>query len=163
MVSQTGMNWEKVLQILSEILAWVKTQEVPPAREKILQAARDALGTDASPMNLAPQELSCAEAVSNIVKRVYPSFMMTVSTIELDRFLTNSPYFKSTKIPKPGSIINSPRIGGNPGHCGIFLTTNRIASNDSKTGKFKDNYSFDSWAREMRDRRGLKIFIYEPI
>lgn len=158
------MNWDKVLQLLSEILEWIKTQEqVPPAREKLLMAAKMALGTDASPMNLAPQELSCAEAVSNVVKKVFPSFMLTVSTIELDRFLSKSPQFKSTKIPSPGCIINSPRLGSIPGHCGIFLTTNRIASNDSKTGKFQDNYSLDSWAREMRDKRGLKIYLYEPI
>lgn len=157
------MNWDKVLQLLSEILAWVKTQEVPPAREKILQAAKDALGTDASPMNLAPQELSCAEAVSNIVKKVYPSFMLTVSTIELDRFLTSSPYFKSTKIPKPGSVIVSPRQGNTPGHTGLFLTADRIASNDSRTGKFQENYTLQTWIEEMRKKRGLRIYFYEPL
>ena len=78
--------------------------------EKVLLTVRAHLGTDASPMNLAPKELSCAEGVANILNKVYPSVPRNIiSTNVLDKHLSDSTQFKKTKIPKPGSVIMSPR------------------------------------------------------
>lgn len=149
--------------ILKEVFEGEQQTPLTPG-EKVLLTVRAHLGTDASPMNLAPKELSCAEGVANILNKVYPSVPRNIiSTNILDKHLSDSTHFKSTKIPKPGSVIMSPRQGTTPGHCGFFLTSNRIASNSSKTGLFEDNYSLDSWVREMRDKRKLKIYIYEPL
>ena len=134
--------------------------------EKLVKVAVALLGKDASPMQLSPQELSCAEGVSFIIHQVFPDFPANVvSTIELDSILDNSPhYFKDTKLPGEGCIIISPREDEKPGHCGIFVTNREIASNDSATGLFISNYTWDSWVKTFREKRGLKhIFLYQPL
>jgi len=136
-------------------------EPVLTSREQLLMEAKRWLGEDASPENRTNNELACAESVSHIIKQVFPDFVGSVSTAELDYFLDKSVHFFPTRIPKPGNVIVSPRTTKNNGHTGLFLTPNRIASNTSATGKFEDNYSLDSWAREMRDKRGLHIYMYE--
>jgi len=39
----------------------------------------------------------------------------------------------------------------------------KIISNDSKTGKMEINYTLDSWIKEMRYKRGLRIFFWEAL
>lgn len=140
----------------------------PKPKQKLIDLvhaeALFSIGKDASPRNLAPQELSCAEGVSNLIHLVDPTFPGNViSTIELTRLLDLHDNYQQTRIPKPGCVIVSPRKGTTPGHAGIFTHGQRIISNDSKLGKMQNNYSLTSWAKEMRDRRGLKIYFWEPI
>ena len=130
----------------------------------IYEAARAMLGKDASPNNLAPLELSCAEAVSSIIHPFVQDIPPDViSTVVLNKHLRESKHLKGVLDAKPGTIIMSPAAGGVYGHCGIFLEGGRIASNDSRNGKFLYNYNIDTWVKEMRARRGLKIYYYEPI
>jgi hypothetical protein len=70
--------------------------------------------------------------------------------------------FAPTLDPTPGAVIISPRTATKNGHTGIFLTTDRIASNDSLTGKFNDNYSFAGWATSFLKNRGLHVYIFKP-
>ncbi len=142
----------------------VNQPEVLTRREEILKAAKEALDTDASPENKAHRDLACAESVSHILNSVIPHFPKGVlSTAELEHFLDYSPDFVPTKIPKPGCVIVSPRNATQHGHAGLFLTADRIASNDSEDGLWKDNYSLDEWAKEMRGERGLHIFLFEAV
>lgn len=149
-----------------------KTPLIPPVtpplapisnnREKLLEIAKSFLGKDASPKNLAPREVSCAEGVSNIIGQLFPDFDdQIVSTVELDYELDRSPYFRATKLPKAGNVIVSPRTKQQYGHAGIFLSDSRIASNNSMSGLFQNNYSLDEWIKEMREKRGLRIYFYE--
>lgn len=135
-----------------------------PKRERILDNARSFLGKDASPENKTNKETACAESVAHILNSITPSIPKGVlSTIELAFHLDHSDEYKDTRIPKEGNIIVSPRKGSQLGHTGIFITTDTIASNDSRDGLFQLNYSFDEWAQEMRQKRGLRIFIYEAV
>lgn len=137
----------------------------PTLAQLIYEEAKRRLGTDASPKNLAPQELSCAEAVSNILHDVLPEFPDNItSTITLKELLDKDKNFERSILPKPGSIIISPREGDTPGHCGIFLDHLEIASNDSRTGKFETNYTFDSWIIAFKKKRGLHhVYLWEPV
>lgn len=161
----------KLIQLIS---AWLKKQVWLPEplpepkltlRDKIHFLAVESIGTDASKENLAPQDLSCAEGVANILHKADPTFPKDIiSTIELHKILDLHDNYERVTIPKPGCIINSPREGNTPGHAGIFTYGNRIISNDSKTGKMQNNYSLDSWIKDLKEKRGLKhIYIHEPL
>lgn len=131
---------------------------------QIYNEAHNWLGKDASPKNLAPQELACSESVCTILHEVIPDFPLDiVSTATLAETLFKSPYFFIDTVYEPGTIIVSPRSELVHGHCGIFLAGGRIASNDSRGGLFEDNYSLDGWVQEMRVKRGLKILYFRPV
>ena len=132
-------------------------------QEKLIKEATKARGTDVSPKNLAPQELSCAEGVSELLRRVYPDFKIQISTAELFKQLKLDKRFKATLTPSAGCVIISPRTSDTYGHTGIFLTNDKIASNDSRKGVWEQNYTWDSWIREFRDKRGLRIYLFELI
>ena len=174
-----GLIWQRFLAWLNrwaqypvtvpqEPIKHVPLPPIPPPpktlREKIHQNALMWIGRDASPKNLAPKELSCAESVANILHEVLPTFPKDiVSTIELQSILDKHSNFERTLIPKPGCVLVSPRIGDRPGHSGFFTTGNGIISNDSKTGRMQLNYDLNSWIREMKEKRGLRIFIWNPL
>lgn len=131
-------------------------------REKLLEAIRQSLGSDASPHDAAKDEYGCAESVSNIIAKVY-DFPITTSTVELANILDKHPHFKRTTIPKPACVIVSPRKDAIYGHAGFLLTNSRIASNDSATGLMQDNYSWGGWVVAFKDRKNLRILLWEPL
>lgn len=161
-----GLIGALILKLL--ISLFPKKQDEPkpapkPLPPSLLSVAMQYRGKDASPKNLAPQELSCAEGVSNIIHEWNPAFPSGVlNTARLAQILDASPHFERTTIPKAGCVIVSPRVGETPGHAGFFTEPNWILSNDSRTGKMEVNYSLDSWIRVMRHGRGLRILIWQP-
>ncbi len=67
-----------------------------------------------------------------------------------DDLKKNKERFKEIKEPIRGELIISPTGMGNAkkisnGHVGIILDNEEIASNDSKTGIFRKNYTIQSW------------------
>lgn len=167
--------FEKLLLMLEEIFGGEiavppvappvpSTQQIESAAGKVADAAVALLGYDASPKNLAPQELSCAEGVSNILHSVYPDFPSEVlSTAQLFIELKKSPHFKGVLDPVRGCIIVSPTQGDNIGHTGIYTEDNRIASNDSRDGKFRANYTHASWRQYFVTNKGLKGYLFLPV
>jgi hypothetical protein len=162
---------ERIVQALRELLGLQKELiEVtkpkvidPPVKlvTKLIDAAVNAIGTDASPLDLAPDELSCAEGLSNIINSVIPQFPRSVlSTIQLKECLDDCIFFERITEPEPGCIIVSPRQLSTAGHAGIFLDRSIIISNSSATGTMQKNYTWTSWTTAMRDKRKLKIFLW---
>lgn len=129
------------------------------------EVARSYIGYDASPLNRAPQELSCAECVVNIVNMAFPGTLSTtiVGTDALNTALKRSPRFKGILDPVDGCIVVSPRTATVHGHAGIYVGPDSIASNESKTGLFKINYTRQSWRNAFITGRGLKGYLYLPI
>ena len=146
-------------------------------RIRLYEAARSSIGTDASPSDLAPDELGCAETVNEIIKKAfgdYASKENRLSTYWLYKTLRESSGFKEAFIPIPGLIVISPTGYGtrrNPdnsfaiphGHVGIVMLDGKIASNDSRTGKLEENYTLDSWAERYVRRGGYFMKFYRPI
>ena len=88
------------------------TEPLLPLNLQIYQEARKWLGKEASPKDLAPDEVGCAESVSNIVNYVIPDFPAgVVSTINLKEILSKDPRFHTELNIQAGDIIVSPRIG----------------------------------------------------
>lgn len=145
------------------------TTEPAPKESKdpatlLADAAVSMLGKDASPRNRAPQELSCAEGVSGIAHLVWPDFPDDIiSTQVLLHYLKTSPRFKPVLDPLRGCVVVSPTVGTNHGHTGIYTQPDRIASNDSRTGLFEENYTRASWRAYFIAKKGLKGFLFMPV
>lgn len=127
-------------------------------RELLVQMAITHLGTDASPNDLAPDELGCAETVNAIYKKLYGvEIGGGVSTYYLFKALREHKDFKRVDAPMPGDIAISPtgysasKTVPN-GHVGIVGFNGSIMSNDSRTGTFEQNFTLDSWKRYYIDR-----------
>ncbi|MFN3658162.1 MAG: hypothetical protein ACK4UO_12975 [Pseudolabrys sp.] len=173
-----------LLRLLPSLVAILTTQQdnsvtVPPApepqpepaqetqSERILATAELHIGKDASPNDLAPDELGCAETLSNILHEALPDFPANIlSTAILYQTLRVHPNFKRVDNPEAGDIVISP-TGYQPtsstvtnGHCGVVARENRILSNDSKTGKFLDNYSIEAWAKYYGLKGGYPVYFF---
>jgi hypothetical protein len=129
--------------------------------EKLLKLAIASLDTDVSPDDLANDELGCAESLSTLIRKVLPDFPILLSTKDLDMKLFIDKRFKRVNLPNKGRIIISPRTPAKPGHCGLWITNDRIASNNSYNGLFQGNYTWESWVEEFIYKRKLHIYIYE--
>ncbi len=138
-------------------------EEKPAPADLIAKAAIDALGKDLTPDDEIPDEVAC---VAQIVKVLEPTpYHLKGSlafTPDLVTYLRNDKRWKATLTPKAGRIVVSPTVGDIKGHCGIFITDTRIASNDSRNGKWQDNYSWESWITYFKGKH-LRIFIFEPV
>ncbi len=135
----------------------------------IYDAALHALHSDASPNDLAPDYLACAETVTTLVNKAVPGALrITTATYILRKELLESPYFQEVSDPIAGDIIISAtgyggKNGVTHGHCGIVLTNNIIASNSSRTGLFDENFTLASWYRYFRDVGGYEVRFFRFI
>ncbi len=142
-----------------------RSEEVVPPSTQLAQTARGWLGKDASPFNKAPQELSCAESVVNVVNSTWSGTLdpKIVGTDTLFAALKKSPRFQGVLEPVAGCIEVSPRTGATYGHCGIYVGPDSIASNDSRDGKFRENYTRATWRKTFIQGRGLKAYLFVPV
>ena len=134
--------------------------------ERIAEAAIGMLGRDASPKNLAPQELSCAESVSNVIGTVLLDFPEVVGTPELYDILRKDVRFKRVTDPQKGCIVISPSVVRNGvrvyGHTGIYINDYEIASNSSATGKWTQSHTRQEWIDYYYGHQKLTGYLFQP-
>lgn len=140
----------------------------PDLGNTLYATAFAALGRDVAKTQ---DELGCAEAVSFLVNKAYGDFPAGVlSTYDL--FSKLSTHGKFTLIagvpPKPGDVLVSPTSKGSTGliphgHTGIVAPGDRIYSNDSASGLFKDNYSLASWRDRYVTKGGYPMYFFRRI
>lgn len=134
-------------------------------RKSLLQLVEEHIGTDASPSDLAPDELGCAESVSTILNK-YESgrFNIVTGTYSLLDSLLMCQDYKQVPVPIPGAIIISATgtstKKGAVGHTGFVLENGVIASNDSRTGKFLKNYTVDTWNAYYKDKLAFPVYYF---
>lgn len=128
------------------------------------------LGTDASPNDVAPDELACAETVYDILAKAFPlnvGFPFLVSTSKLYDALRTSPKYMKMDQPLEGDIVISPTGYGNGnlsnGHVGIKGEGDRIMSNSSDSGKFEENYSMEGWKMRYVNKGGYPMLYFRRI
>ncbi len=143
----------------------IEIKPQPTPREIVLNAAKAALGKDMD--NSVSNEVACvASVVSVLSKTPYAFHMKLTYTPFLFNVLKASPQWRVTLTPSAGCLIVSPtKDAAHEGHCGIFVSDTRIASNNSygvNAGKWTDNYSFPNWVSSFRGL-GLHVYIFEPI
>lgn len=167
---------KSILQLDKQILDVKVKEYVKPEPPKVetpivtkadlfVQALKNSIGHDLSPKNLAPQELSCAEGMSNILNSIFPDFPKDVTyTPDLFKKLKAYPqYFKPTLTPSKGCVIISPTVKDTHGHVGGMISATEIVSNSSKTGTIESNYTFDQWVNKYKIENGLRVYIFEII
>ena len=134
--------------------------------EKLHEKALSFLGTDASPDDTAPDELGCADTVSNILRTMIPDFPIIVSTLKLNEYLSKSPHFLKVGVPEVGAVLISPTGSGNGslvGHTGICSVSDKIMSNTSATGKFEANYTIKTWTDRYMRKGGFPMHYYRLV
>lgn len=134
--------------------------------DKFLKVCLEALDIDPTPKDEISDDVACAEVISTLLKKVFPDFPILASTKDLDMKLFMDKRFKRVDMQNKGRIIVSPRTPSKNGHVGVFITNERIASNNSfgkNAGKFTGNYTLEEWRREFEDKRKLKTYIYEIV
>lgn len=133
-------------------------------RPSLLQVCEEWLGRDASPSDIAPDELGCAETVTTLLKKVYPETPIITGTWTLWDYLRHPENgWTEIKVPVPGCVVISPTVPGKPfpGHAGIVMDDNVIASNDSKNGTFRKNYTIDTWKKRYVEKGGYQQLYYK--
>ncbi len=173
--------WELLENLKRQLLAlWAETEKLEEAdiptpepkkspREVLYESAKSFIGKDASPFNEAPNALSCAESVSEIVHQTFKDFPIEGKNVLYTPYLLNKlkahPKFKGTLNLDCGNIIISPTGQGNGnlsnGHAGIIGKKGKIMSSDSRDGIWKENYSISSWVARYRTRGGFPIFVVQ--
>lgn len=132
----------------------------------IHRVALNSLGMDASPNDTAPDELGCAESVTEILKAAGAMPYVEISTYRLYNYFKADKNWTLVEDPQPGDVILSPTGYSTkvpapfPGHVGIIGKNGTIMSNDSATGRFMSNYSLDTWRGRWVKRGGYKMLFY---
>ncbi len=155
-------------QVAPDTPTFVESVPVITAGRLLEREASRWIGKDASPKNLAPKEVSCAECIVHITNNVWPGTLdpRIVGTDELERALRRSNRFEAALDPEIGSIIVFPRTATVNGHALVCVDivdgTPVYASNDSLTGLFYRNYTRQSARNYFIVKKGLKGYIFTP-
>lgn len=150
--------------LLEAIKLWV-----PKAGRTILfETALSCLGTDATPDDIVPDELGCADTVNAVYKKAFGKPIGGgASTYWLYDALLKSKDFIKVDMPLPGDIVISPTGYGNGklsnGHVGIVGAGGLIMSNDSRNGLFWTNYTIDTWRKRYAGIGGYPVHFFRRI
>ena len=137
--------------------------------ELLCSAAKNAVGTDASPRNIAPQGYSCAESVTGVMRTVYPDVPEITYTPDLYRFLMGDPRFrllKDEEDSRGGDIVVTPTTFGKAritGHTGIYASPGKIISTSGDTGILRQNYTDKTWDARWVVLGGMPKFRFRPV
>lgn len=157
---------------LRKLLALFKSIWNPVTKENnrliFFHAAVQALGKDIVPDSVVEDELACAAVVNAIHEKAF-GFPIggTTSTYRMYEALKDNPFFKRVSEPLEGDIIISPTGYGNlnimTGHVGIVGERSKVMNNSSRTGKFVEFYTLDSWKKRWVERGGYPVYYYRRV
>lgn len=160
--------WKRGLNYAIQLFAKAK----PPmtTQDKIFEKAYSLIGTDASPRDLADDEIACAESVTTIIRSVVPEFPIVTGTALLQAKLKS--FSNWVQIPEDeahaGCIIISPTGEGNGklkhGHVGIVSKNRKVMSNHSPAtgrGQWLENFTIESWENYYKGRGGFPVRFYK--
>lgn len=134
--------------------------------EKIINKCLEKDGTDFTEDWMVPDEVSCAYAVSTILREIDQTFPIITGTATLDDYLSKSTKFERVLEPQAGDLVVSPTGQGNGnliGHTGFYISDTEIMSNNSNTGLFEKNYTRDGWRNRYHYKGGFPVRLYRKI
>lgn len=132
----------------------------PSNREKLYATAKSFIGRDASPRDLAPDSLGCAESLNCVFETAFgkPILKNVVGTAALLVQLKKDPRFVEVKKPEAGDIVmnasGTSTKGARTGHCGVW-GYEAVMSNNSATGKWSTHYTLASWKTYFETKLGF--------
>ena len=160
------------LMLQLKMLELARYQSMLPTEngKKMYQAAVPCLGIDASPEDLADDELGCAETWHQIYRKAFGEYFIAdayerLSTRRLKLKLDVSVLFMKVTDPLPGdTVLSATGFGGTKavpvGHVGVMGENGIIMSNDSRDGTFDANYTLDSWRRRYVEKGNFAMDFY---
>src|SRR5438128_8508060 len=159
----------RLKEVLTFIGSFIPGQRMEP-RLILYNSALASLGTDASPNDLAPDEVGCAETIDTIYNKTFAHFIArgktpTLSTNLLYKALRDSLEFAQVDVSLEGDIVISPTGYGTNramphGHVGIVGKNATIMSNDSRTGTFEQNFTLPGWIRYYHLKGGYPVAFF---
>jgi len=166
LTKDTEMNF--LFRQLNNLLAILKGMVAKPT---LLSVCKSYIGKDASPADLAPDELGCAETVTNLLRKVYPEVPIMLGTIGLLAYMKDpTKGFVQVSTPTPECIVMSVTrfVDGvrHTGHTGIVGEGGIIMSNASfmtlkgEKGTFQENYTVGSWNTYFGSR-GFPVLFFK--
>lgn len=171
--NQKRTTEEKKIEIIKKTmdqLEVIKNNNMPPIpqtpKKTLLEIAKLNMGKDVTPKDNVPDEVACAEVVSTLIQKVIPEFKIIPSTLDLLNEFRKNKNFKQTEELQPGSIIINATGTGNGsmrGHVGIIMENNNIASNNSFTGVFHQNYIVKSWVDRFKKKGGMPTRVFKIV
>ena len=159
---KTTKSAQRHIRILQDLISFFTK------RMNLLTTCKNALGTDASPKDNAPDDFGCSETVTTLLKQVYPETPIILGTWTLWRYLED-PKNKWERVTDyaPETIVISPTgTGRGTGHVGIVLDDELIASNNSfgnLKGKFTINYTKETWKKKYVDTQSMPVYLYRRV
>jgi hypothetical protein len=148
---------------LKAALQWLMAYNAQQKERTLVSVATKYLGTDASPLDRAPDFLGCAETVSAILHDFENGdFDITTWTPTLLANLEAHPMYERTDEVAPGviGVVATEPDKPFPGHCWIFMEDFMGASNDSDSGKFEKNYTQDQIRRKWVSQGGYALHLF---
>lgn len=134
------------------------------------------IGRDASPSDLAPDELGCADSVSAILFRAFGNkcgIEYTISTSQMYYQLLSSNRWMMVDQPQRGDLIISPTgmsdgrvrngVRIKNGHVGVVGDVGLVYSNSSATGNFIQNYTIDLWKERYAINGGYQVYYFRKL
>lgn len=153
----------KKLHIIYKLLAQITYLR----KRLIIKKCNDYLGIDFTPLDIIPDEVGCAEAVTTILKECGTLDQVIAGTWTLNDHLQKSKYWLPTPQPQAGDIIISPTgsVKNAPfrGHVGIVGNNGIVYANNSWTGKWSTNYTLDTWKEHYHKAGGYPVYYYTYI
>ena len=113
----------------------------------------------------APPELACAESVSTIWNILFGYPVILGTWTMLFEYLRSSRNWSEVVVPIDGCVViaaTGTGKRGTIGHVGIY-DQGRVWSNNSRTGKWADYYTLDSFYRRYHDEQGMPIRYFVPV
>jgi len=164
LLTQLNILYQELRKMIKE----EKKEKPKTNAEKLYETALSFIGTDASPNDEAPDELGCAETVNAIHKKCFGDYIGgDVSTYRLFQSIKERKDFTLVDMPEAGDIIISPTGYGNGvvknGHAGFVMKDGKIASNDSGSGLFKENYTLATWNKRYAQLGGYPVYFYRKM
>lgn len=133
--------------------------------QKIAAEAESYLNQDPTPDDIVPDDVACVSSLVKVTSRVLNLDPKMSSTDVLYDVLLKDARFKLVDTPTPGTIVVSPTKGQQHGHCGVYITDNLIASNNSfggVKGLWTQNYDRKSWIDYFGTKLGLTGYLFAP-
>lgn len=158
-----------IVGLYQQLLAKIKSKMSPS--EQLAKLAESKIGTDFTNDATVPDEVSCAFAVSTILKEHDADIPIILGTNALWRFMQNSPKFERIYEPERGCIVISPTGTSTKsimpnGHTGIYIDEVRILSNSSiapQKGQWINNYTRESWRERYHYLGGYPVYLFKKV
>lgn len=169
MKQQIAAVWQALIKLL-RANNMPDTIAMTTHQKNLYNFAKICLDTHITLDSTVPPDLGCAESVSYVLNGALVSGLPSggfPGTAALHQFLASSPDFVQITEPIESDIVISPTgtslKNSLHGHTGIVMENGNIASNDSNTGLFRENYTTATWSKYFNGIEGFPVFYFRLI